>query len=74
MKVISTGKRQFLKAITWRIVSVILTFVIVYWLTGGIDAAMQIGVADFAIKFVVYYGHEKLWKKTEWGKKIVPCK
>lgn len=64
----SSTKRTLVKGLTWRLVSVVLTMGIIYWLTGSIDGAVKIGGADFVIKFAVYFGHEKLWKLTNWGK------
>ena len=67
----STTKRTVAKGLTWRVISLLLTMVIVYFLTGSIDGAIKVGAFDFVIKFVVYFGHEKAWKKTDWGKVIV---
>jgi adenylylsulfate kinase len=74
MTVVSTNKRTVIKGLTWRVISLALTMVIVYWLTGSIDGALKIGAVDFVIKFAVYFSHEKLWKLTEWGKVLVPVK
>ena len=67
----STTKRTVAKGLTWRAISLILTMGIVYVLTGSIDGAIKVGAVDFVIKFVIYFGHEKAWKLTEWGKVIV---
>ena len=67
----STNTRTIVKGLTWRIVSILLTIAIVYFLTGGIEDALKVGAFDFFIKFAVYFGHEKLWKLTEWGKVVV---
>jgi adenylylsulfate kinase len=73
MTVKSSNKRTVLKGLTWRVISLALTMVIVYFLTGSIDGALKIGAVDFVIKFAIYFGHEKAWKLTDWGKVSVPC-
>lgn len=70
----SSNKRTVAKGLTWRAVSLVLTMVIVYFLTGSIEGALKIGSVDFVIKFAVYFGHEKIWKLTDWGKIVVPVK
>lgn len=67
----STNMRTVVKGLTWRFVSILLTIGIVFWATGSIDGALKIGAIDFVIKFVVYFGHEKAWKLTDWGKVVV---
>lgn len=67
----STTKRTVAKGLTWRVLSLCLSMVIVFLLTGSVDDALKIGAVDFVIKFAVYFGHEKAWKKTDWGKVIV---
>lgn len=74
MTVKSSNKRTVVKGLTWRIVSLALSMVIVYCLTGSVNDALKIGAVDFVIKFAVYFGHEKVWKLTDWGKILVPAK
>lgn len=51
------------KAITWRITASLITVLIA--LAFGLPAKAIGGVfiADMVIKFVMYYGHERLWQK-----------
>ena len=51
------------KAITWRILASLITVLIA--LAFGLPAKAIGGVfiADMVIKFVMYYGHERLWQK-----------
>jgi len=34
----------------------------VYWLTGSVESALEIGGIEFVLKFVMYYGHERMWE------------
>ncbi|WP_191858418.1 DUF2061 domain-containing protein [Hanstruepera ponticola] len=59
--------RSLLKGISWRIVATsdtILVVLLVTCLTGNcsIDHAIKIGAAEFLIKFIIYYFHERLWQ------------
>jgi uncharacterized membrane protein len=59
--------RSFIKGISWRVVATtdtILIVLLITCLTGNcsIDDAIKIGVAEFLIKFIVYYIHERIWQ------------
>ena len=64
-----TTRRSFAKAISWRILATLITGVIVYLLTGKGDFAVTVGLADTTFKFVIYFGHERLWNKIQYGRK-----
>lgn len=68
MKAISTNKRIFVKCLSQRFISIIFTILIVWIVTGSIDGALSIGFLDFFVKLGLYFGHEKAWKLTDWGK------
>jgi|GEM_PF-312343 len=60
--------RSLLKGISWRIVATcdtVLVVALVTWLLDGkanIGDAVKIGVSEFILKFLVYYGHERVWE------------
>ena len=60
-------KRHILKALTWRLIASITTFLIGWIATGDIRAGLSIGVFDFSIKLVLYYLHERIWYKSKYG-------
>jgi|TARA_B110000858_G_scaffold195401_1_gene251716 uncharacterized membrane protein len=60
-------KRHILKALTWRLIASITTFLIGWIATGDIRAGLSIGVFDFSIKLVLYYIHERVWYKSKYG-------
>lgn len=51
------------KSISYRILSVIITFCISYMLIGNVSIAGSIAGIDAVIKFVVYFMHERAWGK-----------
>ena len=61
-------RRSLLKAISWRIIGVIITFSVSLHLTGGLLIATTIGFADSSIKIFAYYCHERYWDKTKFWK------
>ena len=61
--------RSLIKGISWRIVATTDTILIVLLITClsgncSIDDAIKIGVAEFLIKFIVYYIHERIWQNS----------
>jgi uncharacterized membrane protein len=40
---------------------------VTFLLTGRLDFAITIGVADSLVKFLIYYLHERLWSRTGFG-------
>jgi uncharacterized membrane protein len=61
--------RSALKAISWRLVGTIDTILIAYLITGTIEQALSIGFIEWGTKIVLYFFHERLWNKLQWGKK-----
>jgi uncharacterized membrane protein len=67
--------RSLLKGISWRIVATIDTILIVLIITClngncSLDHAIKIGAAEFLIKLLVYYFHERLWQLILKGKDV----
>ena len=56
-------KRHLAKAVTWRIVASVTTAGIALFFGLPMKAVGAVFFADLVIKFVMYYGHERLWYK-----------
>ncbi len=56
-------KRHIAKAITYRIVGTLTTFIISYIFTGSISISSAIGFVEVIIKPVNYFIHERVWYK-----------
>ena len=52
------------KSLSYRILSICITFIISYILTGDLTIAGSIASIDAIIKFVVYFLHERAWGKV----------
>ena len=55
--------RSLAKALTWRVAATTTTTLITYIVTGEISTAMIVGGAEFALKFFIYYIHERAWNQ-----------
>ncbi|HEY2706649.1 MAG TPA: DUF2061 domain-containing protein [Caulobacteraceae bacterium] len=60
--------RSLVKAVTWRIVGSLDTFVISWVVTGQLKyAGIILGVETFT-KVAIYYAHEQFWAWVPWWK------
>jgi uncharacterized membrane protein len=64
----ATKKRSLAKSLTWRVIAVVSTFIIGYAMTGSLTFAASLTVVSNVINFVLYYLHERIWLKVNWGK------
>lgn len=67
MKKVVSHKRHVAKTITYRILGTCTTFVVGWVTTGDIIIGASIGSADFFIKIVLYYAHERAWYRSKFG-------
>jgi uncharacterized membrane protein len=61
--------RSIVKAISWRTMGTIDTFVISWFLTGRLTLAGSIAALEFATKIAWFYLHERIWAMIQWGRK-----
>ena len=60
-------KRSLAKAISYRIICIIMLSVVTYLITGDIVEMTSIVVVFQSIQMFVYYFHERLWERIQWG-------
>lgn len=56
-------KRHIAKTITYRMISSILGFVIVYIISGSVKIGASFGAMELIYKPIQYYIHERIWYK-----------
>ena len=56
-------KRHIVKTISYRIVSTLIGFVIMWWVSGSIKVGAAFGIAELIYKPIQYYLHERIWYK-----------
>jgi adenylylsulfate kinase len=62
---IESHYKSLLKAISWRVVGSIDTFIISYFITGAINLASSIALIEVFTKIIIYYIHERLWTNVK---------
>ncbi len=64
-------KRDLLKTITWRIIGTIDTVVIGWVVSGDPLIGLTIGSFEIITKMILYFIHERVWYKINFGTKRV---
>jgi uncharacterized membrane protein len=59
--------RSFVKAVSWRLMGSIDTFIITYLVTGQAKWGAAIAGIEAVTKIVLYYVHERVWGHVRWG-------
>ena len=59
--------RSFMKAVSWRTVGTIDTFIISFFVTGKVSLAGSIAAVEVVTKIMIYYLHERVWAVVPWG-------
>jgi uncharacterized membrane protein len=59
--------RSLLKAVSWRALGSIDTFVLSYLFTGNTGAAASIAGTEVFTKIILFYFHERAWTLVRWG-------
>jgi len=62
-----TTKRSLVKAITYRIVIVILDFSVIYLLTHQVEVAVGFMIISNVYTTAAYFVHERIWNRIKWG-------
>lgn len=65
--------KSFGKAISWRLVGSIDTFLISLLITGNVVAAGSVASLETVSKVVLYYLHERLWSTRPFGRTGLPA-
>jgi len=61
------GYRSVVKSITWRILGTIDTIIISWIIVGDFRFAISIGGVELFTKMFLYYLHERLWLRIDFG-------
>ena len=66
-KMADTNKRHIIKTFTWRAVGTTDTMILSTLVTGNPLTGLKIGGSETLSKMILYYFHEKLWYKINYG-------
>lgn len=64
----STYERSLVKGIVWEGFSFILTLFAVYLIYGNFTFTLIFTLILTAIKMILFFFHERIWKDIKWGK------
>jgi uncharacterized membrane protein len=59
--------RSLAKAVSWRVLGSIDTFVLSWLFTRSAKAAGAIAITEVLTKMILYYFHERAWSAVHWG-------
>jgi len=60
-------KRHIAKTITWRVLASLTTIILAWIISGDPLIGLTIGGWEFFIKMILYYFHERMWYKADFG-------
>ena len=64
--------RSIAKAVSWRLLGSVDTFVLSVIFTGSLRLAGSIAVTEMFTKMVLYYVHERVWSAIPWHQRGQP--
>jgi uncharacterized membrane protein len=66
-ELLESRKRHIAKTVTWRVIGTIDTTILGWVISGDPMTGLKIGIFEVLTKMVLYYVHERLWYKTNFG-------
>ncbi|MCF1190326.1 DUF2061 domain-containing protein [Mangrovimonas sp. AS39] len=64
---LESKKRHFAKTITWRMIGTLDTMTLAWIISGNPMAGLKIGLAEVLTKMTLYYFHERIWYRINFG-------
>lgn len=61
-------KRSLVKTITYRLIIVVMIFIISHWVTQDTKQAIIITSWNTVLATIIYYLHERFWSRIKWGR------
>lgn len=58
---IVTKKRHIAKTISYRVLSTLIGFIIMWLISGSVKVGAAFGIAELVYKPIQYYIHERIW-------------
>jgi uncharacterized membrane protein len=63
--------RTIFKTLSWRILASSTTLLLVYFFTENVVISAGVCIIEMMVKTLIYYVHERVWDKTNFGRKMV---
>ena len=68
-KIFKSNHRHIIKSFTWRLIGTIDTFLLGWLFSGNPITGLKIGLVEAISKLILYFLHEKLWYRFDFGLK-----
>jgi uncharacterized membrane protein len=65
-------RRSLYKAVSWRFLGSLDTFLLSLLVTGKLSYAVSIASVEALTKIALYYLHERAWRRVAWGRLEIP--
>lgn len=65
--ILNSNKRHLIKTFSWRTIATLDTFILGSIITANPLMGFKIGIAEVISKMLLYFGHEKVWYKINYG-------
>jgi len=65
MKNYSKSYRPLIKALSWESISIFVSLLIIFLLTGNMEITLELVIACHIIRVPIFYFHERIWHRTE---------
>ncbi len=66
--------RSIAKAITYRLLSIIMDSFIAFYITKSIEKTAFFVLLSNTLSLILYFGHERIWNRVHWGKHTISIK
>jgi uncharacterized membrane protein len=66
--VVEKSHRSLMKAISYRITGTLGTIFVSLLVTGQMKLALSIGIVELFAKIGIYYLHERIWNRINYGR------
>jgi uncharacterized membrane protein len=65
--ILESRKRHIAKTFTWRLIGTLDTMLLAWLISGNPLTGLKIGFAEVITKMLLYYFHERIWYKINYG-------
>ena len=66
-KVKESNRRHLFKTFSWRFIATVDTIILAAIISGNPFTGLKIGIAEVLTKMILYFFHEKLWYRINYG-------
>jgi len=65
-----TRRRSFMKALTWRVIALILATLLAYLFSKNLKGSVLFSLVLNGVNTVLFYFHERIWNRIDYGRHL----